>query len=56
VADWSDPAQADWLRAQGVSHVFIGARGGYFDPAQLSRNPQMEMVYGRNGVFIFSLN
>ncbi len=56
VTDWSDPVQADWLRTQGVTHIFVGARGGYFDPAQLSRNPQMEMVYGRNGVFIFKLN
>ncbi len=56
VADWSDPIQADWLRAQGVTHIFIGARGGFFDPAVLARNPQMEMAYGRDGVFVFKIN
>ena len=56
VPDWSDPTQADWLRAQGVTHIFIGQRGGFFDPAALAANPQMEMVYGRDGVFIFKIN
>ena len=55
VSDWSDPAQADWLRAQGVTHVFVGKRGGFFDPAALTRNPDLELVYGRGGVFVFAL-
>ncbi len=55
VTDWSDPAQADWLRQQGVSHVFVGQRGGFFDPAALAYNPKMEMIYGRDGVFIFEI-
>ena len=55
VADWSDPAQAEWLRAQGVTHIYVGARGGFFDPAALARNPQLRMVYGRDGVFIFEI-
>jgi hypothetical protein len=56
VTDWSDPAQADWLRRQNVTHIFIGQRGGFFDPAALSRNPRMEMVYNHDGVFIFQIN
>lgn len=55
ITDWSDPAQAEWLRQQGMTHVFVGARGGFFDPAELAQNPQMEMIYGRNGVFIFAI-
>ena len=55
VTDWSDPAQAAWLRQQGISHIFVGKRGGFFDPAALNRNPQMEIVYGRDGVFVFQL-
>ena len=55
VSDWSDPAQAEWLRRQGVTHVFIGKKGGFFDPAVLARNPQMEMVYDRQGVYIFAV-
>jgi hypothetical protein len=55
VSDWSDPLQADWLREQGITHIFVGKKGGFFDPAVLARNPQLEMLYGRHGVFIFAL-
>jgi hypothetical protein len=55
IPDWSDPGAASWLRQQGVTHVFIGTRGGFFDPAALNRNPEMQMVYGRNGVFVFEV-
>jgi hypothetical protein len=55
VSDWSLPQQAAWLRQQGISHIFIGAKGGFFDPAALAQNQEMEMVYGRDGVFIFTL-
>jgi hypothetical protein len=55
IEDWADPAVADWLAAQGVSHVFVGARGGYFDPAELSRNPGLRLVYQHDGAFIFAL-
>ncbi len=56
VSDWSDPIQADWLRRQNITHIFIGQRGGFFDPAALIRNPKMKMVYGRDGVFIFEIS
>jgi 4-amino-4-deoxy-L-arabinose transferase-like glycosyltransferase len=56
VEDWSDPEQAEWLRQQDVTHIFIGAKGSIFDPAALAQNPEMEMVYGRDGAFIFALS
>ncbi|MCB9419268.1 MAG: hypothetical protein H6667_05665 [Ardenticatenaceae bacterium] len=58
VADWSDPAQIDWLSQQGVTHIYIGphSSSGFFDPAVLDRNPKVEMVYGRDGVFIFEIH
>jgi hypothetical protein len=55
VSDWSDPAQAEWLREQGVSHVYVGKRGGFFDPAKLAANPQMELIFDSSGVFIFAV-
>ncbi|MEW5987110.1 MAG: hypothetical protein AB1791_10790, partial [Chloroflexota bacterium] len=55
IQDWSTPEAADWLGQQGVTHVFAGARGGFFDPSALARNPAMRLVYGRDGVFIFAL-
>lgn len=53
IEDWSDPEAARWLADQGVSHVFVGARGGFFDPAELARNEGMEMVFEGDGVFVF---
>lgn len=55
VSDWSDAAAAELLRSEEVTHVFVGARGGFFDPASLARNPAMELVYGKDGVFVFAL-
>ena len=55
VGAWSAPANAAWLRRQGVTHIFVGARGGFFDPAALARNPAVTMLYGRDGVFVFAL-
>ena len=55
VPDWGDPAAADWLAEQGVTHVFVGRRGGFFDPAALARNPRLEMIYQRDGTFIFAV-
>lgn len=55
VGDWSAPAAAGWLRGQGVTHIFVGQRGGFFDPAALARNPELHMEYTRDGVFVFSL-
>lgn len=55
VADWSDAAEAAWLRDQGVTHIFVGRRGGFFDPAVLMRNALLTAVYARNGVFIFAI-
>lgn len=55
VTDWSDPAQAAWLHEQGITHIFVGKRGGFFDPAKLHSNERLEMLYGRDGVFIFAV-
>lgn len=52
---WSDPSAAEWLRQQGVTHVYVGAKGGYFDPGLLARNPDLHVLYQHDGVFIFSV-
>jgi hypothetical protein len=53
VPDWSDPAAAAWLASEGVTHIFVGARGGFFDPAALGRNAGVELEFSENGVFVF---
>ncbi|MCB8943185.1 MAG: hypothetical protein H6658_05475 [Ardenticatenaceae bacterium] len=55
VSDWSLPEPADWLRQQGVTHIFIGAKGGFFDPAALLKNPHTRLIYGHDSTFIFEL-
>lgn len=55
VPDWSMPEGVNWLREQEMTHVFIGVRGGQMDPAELLQNPEMRLIYGRNGTFIFEL-
>lgn len=55
VQDWSSADSTALLRQHGVTHIFVGKRGGFFDPAALSRNPALTTLYSRDGVFIFSL-
>ena len=55
ITDWSDPAAADWLAAQGVTHLFVGRRGGYLDPAALSRNPSLVLLHDHDGTFVFAV-
>jgi hypothetical protein len=56
VADWSDPAVADWLREEGVTHLFVGQRGGFLDPAALAQNPRLRLLYARGGAFVFAVH
>jgi len=55
IEDWSDPDAARWLREEGVTHIFVGQRGGYFDPAELLHNPLLAPLYDRDGVFVFAV-
>lgn len=54
VEDWSDPEAVRWLQEEGVTHIFVGKRGGYFDPAQLAANSLLTALYDRDGVFVFA--
>ncbi|MCI0399362.1 MAG: hypothetical protein L0332_11395 [Chloroflexi bacterium] len=56
VEDWASPSAGDWLQERGVTHVFVGVRGGFFDPAALARNPSLQLLYSHDGVFIFAVN
>lgn len=56
VTDWSAPTAAEWLRAQGVTHVYVGEKGGFLDPAALSRNPLLTLIFHSGGTFVFEVN
>lgn len=55
VPDWSTLEATDWLHEQGISHIFIGVKGDMMEPAELLQNPGVDLIYGRNGTFIFKL-
>lgn len=54
MADWSTPVADEFLHQHQITHIFVGVRPGFFDPAELSQNPAWQMVYAENGVFIFA--
>jgi hypothetical protein len=56
IKDWADPEAADWLRSQSITHIYVGARGGFFDPAALAANPDLRKLYGSDGIFVFAVN
>ncbi|MGB0386016.1 MAG: hypothetical protein ACPGWR_14510 [Ardenticatenaceae bacterium] len=56
IEDWSDPQVVEWLREQEITHLFIGVKGGYLDPAELHNNPALIMRYGKNGTFVFEVS
>ena len=56
IEDWSDPASAEWLREEGVMHLYVGARGGFLDPAELARNPALTLLHQHDGTFVFGVN
>jgi hypothetical protein len=43
------------LRSYGVTHVYIGARGGPLDPLDLLNRPFVELIYNDGPVYIFKL-
>ncbi|PID87031.1 MAG: hypothetical protein CSB13_01345 [Chloroflexi bacterium] len=55
IEDWSTAAAANWLRENGFTHLYVGARGGFLNPAQLNQNPAIDLLYARDGVFIFEI-
>ncbi len=55
VTDWAAMDTAVWLHEQGITHLFVGQRGGFLDPAALNRNPGLRLLYAADGVFIFEI-
>lgn len=55
VEDWSDPAALAPLQAAGFTHIYVGPKGGYFDPAALLRNPAVTESYAGERVWVFEI-
>ena len=48
-------ALSDWLAAQGVTHVYLGSRGGPIGEAVLDESAAFRRVYQRDAVSIYEL-
>ena len=52
----SGPVHAGDLRRAGVTHVFVGARGGRIDPARLLSDPEFDLLYTNGQAWVFRLS
>lgn len=51
-----DPQKlAEALREQGIHYVYLGARGGELSPALLRASPAFEVLYAREGTWVFAV-
>lgn len=48
-------AAMDLLRRAGVTHVYVGARGGPINPTLLLSSPHFKLEYHQDNVYVFSL-
>lgn len=53
--DITSAAGVELLRAEGITHVYIGDRGGVLQPVQLLASPDFELIYQDQTVYIFKL-
>jgi hypothetical protein len=55
IKDWTTPEARALLREAGVTHVFIGERGGYLKPELFMDKPGYSLVYSNGADWVFEL-
>ncbi|MEM7799297.1 MAG: hypothetical protein AAF633_08915 [Chloroflexota bacterium] len=55
VDDWSSADALSQLKLEGYSHIMIGEKGGFFDPAELYANPAVTPVYDSGRAWVFEI-
>jgi len=50
------PSALELLHRNGVTHVYIGERGGVIDPVLLMDSPNYELIYHEGDVWVFSIH
>ncbi len=55
VEDWSADSALALLREQQVTHIYIGARGGFLLPDKLLQHDDIQLRFAQDGVFILEL-
>jgi hypothetical protein len=55
VQDWSAPEALALLREAGVTHVFIGAKGGTLRPEMFIYSPNYHLLYTNGAAWVFEV-
>jgi hypothetical protein len=55
IDDWSSTEAADFLLSQGVTHVFIGGRGGTMQPEEMAANPRFRPLDNSGAAWLFQV-
>ncbi len=53
--DLTSPAGLELLERAGVTHIFIGKRGGPIRPESLAASERFSLLYDKEGVYVFEL-
>jgi len=48
-------ALAEILRGQGIHYIYLGARGGVLSPQALLESDQFEVLYAKQGAWVFAM-
>ena len=53
---WADQ-QPNWqaLKAAGITHIYIGSRGGALSPSKLLKSDQARLVFHKDSVWLFEV-
>lgn len=54
VQDLADPIVRDHLHLLGVTHLYLGTRGGHLLFPSITDSPHTELIYSRDGVHIYT--
>jgi hypothetical protein len=49
--------QADWdaLKSAGITHIYVGSRGGALDVPSLIASDRTRLVFHKDGAWVFEL-
>lgn len=55
ISDWNTPEALALLQAAGVTHIFIGAKGGNLKPEMFTQSPNYRLLYTNGAAWVFEL-
>ncbi|MFX1412190.1 MAG: hypothetical protein ACFFA6_17755, partial [Promethearchaeota archaeon] len=55
IESFDDAVTRERLRREGITHIYVGARGGHITPQKLLGVEGYRLVYSRGPVWIFAV-